>query len=188
MRRAFSLSLLLFTVAVLGCGDGYQPAPPPPAPPQPTAQAPAAANPQQTGPTQSGMTVSMEATGSAVGLAPMDAVSGPSGVAPVQSRQPQPTVTTQKAEVGVGAKGHDYGTGPVATPAATYWRAEERIKFASLKHEQDIYEQINGPIKSNEEYMKFVADHNMRLPMLKPNQHYQYDPQQKELLVVTQGQ
>ena len=96
-------------------------------------------------------------------------------------------MTLEKADVGSGDKGRGYGEGIIATPAAAYFAARERIMFTitipdyirAYKMENDF----KGP-KSHEEFMqKIIKKNNIRLPTLPPGDVYVYDPKREELLV-----
>ncbi|MDZ7617097.1 MAG: hypothetical protein U1E05_08840 [Patescibacteria group bacterium] len=100
--------------------------------------------------------------------------------------------SARPAEVGVGRKGHGYGTGPIATPLATRWRAEERLIFdAQIPQAMNLFKATNGRApKSHDEFIKEIIEFNqIRLPELPAGQRYQYDPQAEQLMVVgAQGQ
>ena len=96
-----------------------------------------------------------------------------------------------KAEVGVGAKGRDYGSGPVATPVAALFAAKERIAFdIQIPHALELYKAEHdghGP-KTHEEFMKTIIQTNhIQLPALPSGQHYRYDPTKEELMVEKGG-
>ena len=113
-----------------------------------TSAKPAAASTAQTPAPQSGAMGAAVMSGGL--LAPSDMMNGPEGVAPARSASPPaaPAPTYQKAQVGVGQKGGDYGGGalmkPITTPASVYWRAQERITFDQIKHAMDLYKASNG--------------------------------------------
>ena len=100
----------------------------------------------------------------------------------------QPAAPTRvKAAVGVGAKGHDYGEGIVATPIAAYFSAKERIAFdIQIPQAMQVYKATHdghGP-KTHEEFMKDIIQENrVVLPALRPGDRYLYDPAQEELMV-----
>jgi hypothetical protein len=180
-------------MAMLGCGKGYQPAPPPPPKPAPQASTstPSASQPAPQPAQQSGLTGGMQGIGAAAGLAPMEtAVGGPGAVAPVRpagnSPPPQPAPTYQPAQVGVGVKGQGYGGGLITTPVSTYFRAQERIEFARIKHDLDLYKAANdnkGP-RTHEEFMeKIIKPAAIRLPTLPPGERFVYMPDKEELMV-----
>jgi hypothetical protein len=196
---------------VAGCSE-YKPASPPPsaAPSQPAATAKPAGQPiagQPSGasgpaqpPAQSGMTAGMTAMGGAIGMAPLEtAVGGPRAVPPAgASTRPAapPTAPTGMpgggtivgpAQVGVGEKGRGYGTGPIATPAAAYFAARERIAFEiHIPHAMQLYKASNGSApKTHQEFeQKILRENRIELPQLRPGEYYQYDPAGEQLMVM----
>ncbi|MGO8749666.1 MAG: hypothetical protein ACLQNE_27235 [Thermoguttaceae bacterium] len=191
MRTIVMVSLVA-TLTIAGCGSGYKPPPAPPAQkPQAsqTSAKPAAASTAQTPAPQSGAMGAAVMSGGL--LAPSDMMNGPEGVAPARSASPPaaPAPTYQKAQVGVGQKGGDYGGGalmkPITTPASVYWRAQERITFDQIKHAMDLYKASNGSApKTHEEFMeKIIQENNLKLPQLPPGQRYVYLPDKEELMV-----
>lgn len=97
-----------------------------------------------------------------------------------------PGTVRQKAEVGVGAKGHGYGEGLVSTPAGAYFRTKERIAFdIQIKHAMNLFKAMeNRAPKSHEEFMeKIVRANHIALPELPEGHRYVYDPKTEELMV-----
>ena len=95
--------------------------------------------------------------------------------------------TARPAEVGVGRKGHGYGTGPIATPLAARWRAAERLIFdAQIPHAMNLFKATNGRAPaSHDEFMREIIKFNqINLPELREGEHYQYDPETEQLMVV----
>jgi hypothetical protein len=95
--------------------------------------------------------------------------------------------TARPAEVGVGRKGHGYGTGLIATPLAARWRAAERLIFeAQIPHAMNLFKATNGRAPaSHDEFMKEIIKFNqINLPELREGEHYQYDPETEQLMVV----
>jgi len=91
-----------------------------------------------------------------------------------------------KATAGVGKKGRDYGTGPIATPVAAYFSAKERLVFdVQVAHAMKIYRATHGHgPRTQEEFMKNVVKRNMiKLPELPEGDRYFYDPESQELMV-----
>jgi hypothetical protein len=90
---------------------------------------------------------------------------------------PGPDMVAEPAMPGVGAKGRDYGTGPVATPIAAMFRTQQRIKFIEVAHALKMYKAINGHSpKSHEEFMREIIQRNgLKLPTLPPGHEYFYD-------------
>ncbi len=133
--------------------------------------------------------------------APAAAPSAPTDAAPQQApaaapaepaAQPAPAAadggTVEKAGVGVGRKGKDYGgPGFITTPVATFFRAEERIYFeAQIPNAMKIYkaEHNNKGPKTHEEFMDvIIKEHGVPLPELPAGDSYVYDPKTEELLV-----
>lgn len=112
--------------------------------------------------------------------------------APVDVSPAEPTAvvegeTARPAEVGVGRKGHGYGTGPIATPLAARWRAAERLIFdAQIPHAMNLFKATNGRAPaSHDEFMKEIIKFNqIHLPELREGERYQYDPETEQLMVV----
>jgi hypothetical protein len=201
--RAITTVLVLGTWAIVGCG-GYEPAAPPPAAPgsqqakTSTAPKAAPAPAPASAPTQSGMTANMAAAGAAAGMASADLWNGPEGVQPARPSQPapqvqpapQPNPNAQKADVGAGKQGRDYGGGvvaaPVTTPVATYFAAKEMIAFRiQIPGAMKNYKALNGSApKTQEEFMeKIIKEHGIQLPQLPVGQRYVYFPDKEDLFV-----
>ena len=92
-----------------------------------------------------------------------------------EAAQPAPAPpaapTRVKAEVGVGAKGHDYGEGIVSTPFATYFAAKERIAFNQVLEGMQLYKAMHDghAPKTHEEFMKVIVNEaRINLPTLPP--------------------
>jgi hypothetical protein len=105
--------------------------------------------------------------------------------APVESETEQPV--GRPAEVGVGRKGHDYGTGPVATPLATRWRAAERLVFSvQIPQAMNLFKATHDRApRTHDEFMKEIIKANqISLPELRPGERYYYDPAAEQLMVV----
>lgn len=95
----------------------------------------------------------------------------------------------QKAESGVGQKGH-YKKGLVTTPVATFFRAQERIAFEiQIPQAMQLFKAMeNRPPKDQKEFMdRIIKEHRIQLPELPAGSRYFYDPKTEELLV-EQGQ
>lgn len=100
-----------------------------------------------------------------------------------------PTVVSQEAAVGVGARGQgNYGNDPITLPAKTYWKAQEKIAFEiQIPHALDLYKGLDpngrGPA-SHEAFMRDVIEANrIPLPELPEGSQYRYDPQTETLFV-----
>jgi hypothetical protein len=199
-------------VLIASCSK-YAPAPPPPSAAQPAAakQTPAKPGPgaatagqqgqsaAQTGQQGSGMTAGMSAMGGAIGMAPLEtAVGGPGAVPPARADAnpgapamppgaPPGTTVVGKAQVGSGEKGRGYGAGLIATPAATYFQARERIAFEiQIPHALQLYKATNGvgPKTHQEFEQKILKEQRIELPTLPPGHFYQYDPNTEQLMVM----
>ena len=79
--------------------------------------------------------------------------------------------------MGVGRKGHGYGTGPIATPVASYFRTKERLAFMQVAQPMNMYHALNGHFpKTHEEFMEEVIRKNhLKLPELPAGKRYVYD-------------
>jgi hypothetical protein len=96
-----------------------------------------------------------------------------------------PEPERQKAEVGMGKKGH-YEPGILTTPLSIYFRAEERITFnIKIPKAMELFKATENRMpKSHEEFMeKIIKDNDIRLPELSGNRRYLYDPTTGELMV-----
>jgi len=98
------------------------------------------------------------------------------------------TGTIVPAQVGVGAKGRDYGgPGIVTTPVETYFRTGERIAFEiQIPSAMKLYKASHdnkGP-KTHEEFMKVIIQENgVQLPELPDGEEFIYDPKTEQLMV-----
>lgn len=115
---------------------------------------------------------------------------------PAQPVQPTPAAppaakpaehaASQKAAVGVGAKGRGYGQGLVATPAASLFAANERIIFEiRIPQAMQLFKatEDRGP-KDHAEFMeKIIKANQIRLPELPEGKQYRYDPKTELLMV-----
>jgi hypothetical protein len=96
--------------------------------------------------------------------------------------------TVEKAGVGSGAKGRDYGgPGFVTTPIETLFRADDLIVFeAHIPKNLSLYkaEHNNKGPKSHEEFMQvIIKDGGVRLPELPTGEEYWYDAKAEQLNV-----
>jgi len=98
----------------------------------------------------------------------------PAGTEPAR---PGPDMVAEPAMPGVGAKGRDYGSGPVATPIATMFRTRQRLKFLQVADTLNKYKAMNGHFpKSHEEFMKeIIKRYGFELPTLPRGHEYFYD-------------
>lgn len=92
-----------------------------------------------------------------------------------------------KAKVGVGKKGEGYGNNvPYLKPAATLWKAKEKIVFdIAIPKAMQLYEALEGrKPKSHDEFMKEIVQKNqIKLPELDAGLEYFYDADQGQLMV-----
>jgi hypothetical protein len=102
---------------------------------------------------------------------------------------PAPDMVRVKAEKGVGAKGRGYGTGVIATPAASYWVMRERIAFDQIVHSMNLFKASEGRApKSHEEFMqRIIKENHIPLPQLPEGERYMYDPKTELLMVLKPG-
>lgn len=94
-------------------------------------------------------------------------------------------VAREKADVGVGKKGH-YRKGLITTPISVFFRTQEMITFRiQIPHAMDLYKALNGRApRTHEEFMQKIIKENMiDLPDLPPGCRYIYDPKTEQLMV-----
>ena len=123
--------------------------------------------------------------------APDNAVSDPSMIPQDPTAVPSETASgavtvREKADVGVGEKGHDYPTGPISTPIQTLFRSQERIVFdIEIPHAMQIYkaEHDHAPQTEKEFMEEIVRANQIKLPQLPPGRRYVYDPAAERLMV-----
>jgi len=118
--------------------------------------------------------------------APQPVVESPPPPPPPPGVPQAPKTVREKADVGVGAKGRDYGLGPVTTPVATYFAARERITFdIQIPHTMNLFKATEGRApKTQEEFMqKIIKEGQINLPQLPPGHRYLYDPKTEQLMV-----
>jgi hypothetical protein len=100
--------------------------------------------------------------------------------------QPAAATPTQKAAAGVGEKGHGYGEGLVATPAATFFNVKERVAFdIQIPQAMQLFKATEGHApKTHAEFMEKIIKANMiHLPQLPEGKKYRYDPKTEQLMV-----
>ncbi len=95
---------------------------------------------------------------------------------------------SERATVGAGAKGRDYGgPGFVTTPIEALFRADDLIVFEShIPKNLSLYkaEHDNKGPKTHEEFMQvIIKDGGVRLPELPQGDEYWYDPKTEQLMV-----
>jgi hypothetical protein len=98
-----------------------------------------------------------------------------------------PAVETVREPVapGIGRKGRNYGSGPVATPIRALFSTKERLVFdVQIPNALNIYKAINGNFpKTHEEFMKEIIKANgIKLPELPEGHKYVYDPETHKLM------
>jgi hypothetical protein len=179
--------LMMALAIVWGCGGEFPPepqstsmAPPPPAPAPPgdgsggKAKEAEAADPAATEP------IAADAAASPATTMPADDSAAPAAGAPGS--------TDEVAQVGVGAKGKNYGgPGFVTTPIEAYFRTGERIAFEiQIPNAMKLYKADHnnkGP-KTHEEFMDIIIKENgVQLPELSEGETFIYDPATEQLLV-----
>lgn len=116
----------------------------------------------------------------------------PAVESPPPAAEPAPaksiTVQQQKAAVGVGKKGRDYGEGFVATPIGSMFAASEKIIFdIKIPHAMNLFKaQEDRPPKDHEEFMeKIIKANHIELPELPDDHRYRYDPETELLMVLS---
>jgi hypothetical protein len=176
MRIVLTISLIAGMAALMGCEasapstaamqTAQSTAPPPP---QPAAPAVAADNPEATADS------------------PASTEKAPAG----QGATAEPEAdagNSERATVGAGAKGRDYGgPGFVTTPIEALFRADDLIVFEThIPNNMKIYkaEHDNKGPKTHEEFMQvIIKDGGVRLPELPAGDEYWYDPKTEQLMV-----
>ena len=93
----------------------------------------------------------------------------------------------EKADVGVGKRGRNYGGGIITTPVRSYFRVRQRAVFQiQLPQAERMYQAEHdgkGP-PSHEEYMRDIIEANgIALPELPEGETYFYDAEKGELMV-----
>ncbi len=110
----------------------------------------------------------------------------PGSEAPIPYEAPSTqNMIREKAEVGMGAKGH-YKPGMITTPLATFWRAQEAAAYKiQVPQALNLYKGMHGHFpKTQEEFVREILDPNkIKLPDLPAGHLYVYDPDTGELQV-----
>jgi hypothetical protein len=196
LATLFALALLtcLFPACdapqpVAGTSGSSASAPPPP-PPPPGSEIPPpppASKPPAAAPTSQPRSAPEGFAGIA-GTGLLEEVQGTRPPPTTSTPTPQPETELVEAKKGVGLKGRslDEYSGPIVTPAKTYFAAKERIAFEiEVPHALSLYEASNGHApKTHEEFMTNIIQANrIKLPVLPPGHEYVYDPEQKQLMV-----
>jgi hypothetical protein len=110
----------------------------------------------------------------------------PTTPVPETSPVPETPTTTKKAEAGVGAKGHDLGSGVISTPAAALFTIRERVIFeVRIPQALQLFKATeNRAPKSHGEFMEeIIKASQIKLPELQPGETYRYDPKLEMLMV-----
>lgn len=178
MKRALGTLAAVAILAASGCEGDVSTAPPS----NMTAEAPAPPAPEPPGGGERAAKAS-EAADAAPAPMPEPAAAG-EGAAADDAGQ----FTTEKAAVGAGRRGRDYGgPGFVTTPVQEYFRTGERIAFdIQIPSAMKIYkaEHNNKGPKTHEEFMDIIIKENaVHLPDLPAGEEYVYDPASEQLLV-----
>ena len=104
---------------------------------------------------------------------------------PYQPQLPPEETIREKADVGMGRKGH-YSPGIITTPLATYWRSQELVNYRiKVPHALNLYKATHGDFpKTREEFVREILEPNMiKLPELPEGHFYVYDAEKGELQV-----
>jgi hypothetical protein len=92
----------------------------------------------------------------------------------------------EPAAPGMGEKGRDYGTGPVATPVGALFSTKEKLAYEiQIPHTLEIYKASHGDYpKTHEEFIKEIIEAGgIKLPELPQGQRYVYDPETHTLMI-----
>jgi hypothetical protein len=186
---------LVLSVVFTGCETSAPPAKPVSSmpqtpPPEPAAPRPAgAAADAKAAPAQAaadGEAPPADAPPAADAAAPPAA--DPNAAPPAASSATTDGGDLKKAEVGVGAKGRDYGgPGFITTPVMAKFAIEQRIAFeVQIPNAMKLYKAAHdnkGP-KTHEEFMDVIIKENgVQLPDLPTGESYLYVPEIEELMV-----
>ncbi len=104
---------------------------------------------------------------------------------PYQPQLPPEETIREKADVGMGRKGH-YRPGIITTPLASYWRSQELAAYRiKVPHALNLYKATYGHFpKTQEEFVREILEPNMiKLPELPEGHFYVYDAEKGELQV-----
>jgi hypothetical protein len=153
------IASILILALITGCGGSDEPA----APPTPAAPTP-------------GDVTAVPPPPPPPPAVPADA--GSNDQPPPAVGAPTPGAERKEAVVGVGRKGQDYGSGPVSTPIAAYFRTRQRVVFdIQIAQAMNVYYALNEHYpKSHEEFMEEIIKKNaIKLPELRSDERYVYD-------------
>jgi hypothetical protein len=173
MKRTFGTMAAMAILAAAGCEGNIETAPPPA---DMSAQAPAPPTPEPPG------------GGKAAASDKSETAAAPAATGEPAAADAAGEAIVEKAEVGVGAKGRDYGgPGFVTTPVREYFRTGERIAFdIQIPNAMKLYkaEHNNKGPKTHEEFMKIIIQENgVALLDLPAGEEYIYDPASEQLMV-----
>ena len=111
---------------------------------------------------------------------------------PQQQQSQEDGMVTQKAQVGVGARGN-YGNpvnspiGMVTAPVSAYFKTQEKIAFdINFVRAMNEFKALNEgrvPASQAEFDEKIIRPYGIKLPPLPPNHEYFYDPSDGELKI-----
>ena len=109
---------------------------------------------------------------------------GPAETEDATANPPAAETIREPVAPGMGKKGRNYGSGPVATPIRAMFSAKERLAFGRIPHDLELYKALNGDYpKTHEEFMKEIIEANgIQLPELPDGHRYVYDPETHQLL------
>ncbi len=101
--------------------------------------------------------------------------------------EPKEPMEREKAVVGAGKKGRNYGGGIISEPVRAYFRTGQRVVFEiQIPKALQLYEASNngkGP-ESHEVFMKEIIEENLiELPELPDGETYFFDAEAQELMV-----
>jgi hypothetical protein len=178
--------LMAALTIVWGCGGEFPPEP------QSTSMASPPPAPAPPGDGSGGKTNEAEAAPDTAEPVAEDAAASPDAALPADDAAApaagEPGSTDEVAQVGVGAKGQNYGgPGFVTTPIEAYFRTGERIAFEiQIPNAMKLYKADHnnkGP-KTHEEFMDIIIKENgVQLPELSEGETFIYDPATEQLLV-----
>jgi hypothetical protein len=180
MRTTFSCLMAIGVFALAGCDS---------APTTPVSQAPNTTNPPPTSSSSQPILAPAPVVSSGAASTPAPA---PSPATPATPEQSTPGAAaggnseTVKAEVGVGAKGRDYGGGVITEPVKQYFGLREKIAFDTVVRAMNEYKALNDfkAPPSHEVFMtEIIEKYNIKLPQLPAGEKYVYDPETEELMV-----
>lgn len=183
MRGNWS-GVALLTVVLVGC---YEPAPPPPSA-APVPETTATETPTPEAATPEAATPEAATADMAAPQSPSESPSESAATEPMNQGAENATAeneNVEKAQVGVGKRGRDYGGGIITEPARQRFLIADRLTFTAIDHAMNLYKATNGHLpKSHDEFMRdIIQANNLKLPDLPAGDEYFYDPERGELMV-----